>query len=61
MKIPDVASRSSGLRFLSRFVLVVPQIAIEYDEARFGRGYGHAPALFRLRHGIEMRMPLVHA
>lgn len=46
--------------FPSRFVLVMPQIGIGYDEARLGRGYRHAPALFWFKHGIEMRMPLVH-
>jgi hypothetical protein len=47
--------------FPSRFVLVVPQIGIRYDKARFGRRDRHAPALFRFKHGIERRMPLVHA
>ena len=47
--------------FPSRFMLVMPQIRIGYDEARLGRGYRHPPALFRFKHGIEMRMPLVHA
>lgn len=47
--------------FLSRFVLVVPQIGIGNDKARLRRGDRHAPALFRLKHGIEMRMPLIHA
>jgi hypothetical protein len=47
--------------FPSRFALVVPQIDIGYDETRFGRGYRHAPLLFPLEQGIEMRMPLVHA
>jgi hypothetical protein len=42
-------------------VLMVPQIGIGYDEARFGRGDRHTPALFRLKQGVEMRMPLVHA
>ena len=47
--------------FPTRFVLMMPQIGIGNDEARFRRGYRHAPALFRVKHGIEMRMPLVHA
>ena len=47
--------------FPSRFVLVVPQIGIGYDEARFGRGDRHRPALFWLKQGVEMCMPLVHA
>jgi hypothetical protein len=47
--------------FPSRFVFVVPQIGIGNDKARFGGGYRHAPALFGLKHAIEMRMPLVHA
>jgi hypothetical protein len=47
--------------FPSRFVLVMPQIGIGYDEARLGRGYRHAPVLFWFKHGIEMRVPLVHA
>lgn len=47
--------------FPSSFVLVVPQIGVGYDKARFGRRDRHAPALFRVKHGIEMRVPLVHA
>jgi hypothetical protein len=47
--------------FPSRFVLAMPQIGIGYDEARLGRGYRHAPVLFWFKHGIEMRVPLVHA
>ena len=47
--------------FLSRLVFVMPQIGIGYDEARFGCGYRHAPALFGLEQGVEMRVPLVHA
>jgi hypothetical protein len=47
--------------FLSRLVFVMPQIGIGYDEARLGCGYRHAPALFGLEQGVEMRVPLVHA
>jgi hypothetical protein len=48
--------------FPSGFVFVVPQIGIGNDKARFGRRLSaHAPALFRFKHSIEMRMPLVHA
>jgi hypothetical protein len=47
--------------FLTRFVFVVPQIGVRYHKARLRRGDRHAPVLFRLKHGIEMRMPLVHA
>jgi hypothetical protein len=42
-------------------VLVVPQIRVGYDETRFGRGDRHPPALFWLKHGVEMGVPLVHA
>ena len=47
--------------FPTRFVFVVPQIGIGYDKARFRRRDRHAPSLFRLNHGIEMRVSLVHA
>jgi len=47
--------------FPSRFMLVMPQIGIGYDKTRLGRGDRHAPALFWFKHGIEMRMPLVHS
>jgi hypothetical protein len=43
-------------------VFVMPQIGVGNHEARFRRGDRHTPSLFfRLEHGIEMRMPLVHA
>jgi hypothetical protein len=45
----------------SRFMFMVPQIGIAYDETRFRRRDRHAPALFRLEQAIEMRMPFVHA
>ncbi len=47
--------------FPSRFALMMPQIGIGNDKARFGRGDRHAPVLFRLKHGIEMCVSLVHA
>ena len=48
--------------FPSGRVLAMPQIGVGYDKARFGRRYRHAPRyLFRLKQGIEMRVPLVHA
>ena len=47
--------------FPSRFVFVVPQIGIGDDKARFRRRDRHVLSLFRLNHGIEMRVPLVHA
>jgi hypothetical protein len=47
--------------FLTRLVFMVPQIGIGYDKARFRRRDRHAPSLFRLNHGIEMRVSLVHA
>ena len=47
--------------FPSRVMLAMPQIGIGYDKTRLGRGDRHAPSLFWFKHGIEMRMPLVHA
>ena len=46
---------------LTGLVFMAPQIGIGYDKARFRRRDRHAPSLFRLKHSIEMRMPLVHA
>jgi len=43
------------------FALVMPKIGIANDEARLGRRYRHANALFLLEHGIKMRVPVVHA
>ena len=46
---------------LTGLVFMAPQIGIGYDKARFRRRDRHAPSLFRLNHGIEMRVSLVHA
>ena len=47
--------------FPSGLVLMVPEIGIANDKARFGRGDRYMPLLFPIKHGIEMRMALVHA
>src|SRR3990172_8276056 len=47
--------------FLARLALVVPQICIGNDKARFGRRDRHAPPSLGIKHGVQMRMPPVHA
>jgi hypothetical protein len=55
-------ARAILARFLlSRFMFMVLQIGLAYDETRFRRRDRYAPALFRLEQPVEMRMPLVHA